>query len=188
MDPTARDEASSLERYRDYLHLLARVQLQPKLQSKIAPSDIVQQTLLKAHEKRAQYRGTTDAELAGWLRKILANTLAETVRNFGRQQRDVALEKSLQASLDDSSAKLERWLAADQSSPSQHLIRQEQLVRLASALAQLPDEQRSVLELRHLQGQSIGAISQQLGRSEASVAGLLRRGLQQLRELLDESS
>lgn len=188
MDPTARDEASGLERYRDYLHLLARVQLQPRLQSKIAPSDIVQQTLLKAHEKRAQFRGTTDAELAGWLRKILANTLAETVRNLGRQQRDIALEKSLQASLDDSSAKLERWLAADQSSPSQHLIRQEQLVRLASALAQLPEEQRNVLELRHLQGQSIGAISQQLGRSEASVAGLLRRGLQRLRELLDESS
>ncbi len=186
MDPTARDEGPSLERYRDYLHLLARVQLQPRLQSKIAPSDIVQQTLLKAHEKRAQFRGKTDAELMGWLRKILANTLAETVRHLGRQQRDVKLEKSLQASLDDSSAKLERWLAADQSSPSQHLVRQEQFVRLAEALAQVPEEQRTVLELRHLQGQSIGAISRSLNRSEAAVAGLLRRGLQKLRELLVE--
>src|SRR4051794_28368064 len=124
MSSQAQDQEPSLERYRPYLQMLARVQLNPRLQSKISPSDIVQQTLLKAHEKRQQFRGTSDAELAGWLRKILANTLAETMRNFSRQQRDVALEKSLQASLDDSSAKLERWLAADESSPSQHLAKQ----------------------------------------------------------------
>src|SRR5579862_2697349 len=147
MDSQGEGQDHSLERYRPYLQMLARVQLNPRLQSKIEPSDIVQQTLLKAHEKRAQFRGTTDGELAGWLRKILANTLAETMRSFGRQQRDVGLEKSLQASLDDSSAKLERWLAADQSSPSQHLARQEKLVRLAQAMAELPEEQRTVLEL-----------------------------------------
>jgi RNA polymerase sigma-70 factor (ECF subfamily) len=187
MDPAAEGQGADLERYRAYLHLLARMQLNPRLAAKIAPSDIVQQTLLKAHAKRDQYRGGADAELAGWLRKILANTLAESLRRFGRQQRDVALERSLEATLDGSSAKLEKWLAADQSSPSQHLARQEQLVRLAGALAELPEEQRTVLELRHLQGLSIGSISRQLERSEASVAGLLRRGLQKLREQLGDS-
>jgi RNA polymerase sigma-70 factor (ECF subfamily) len=186
MDATAPGQGPDLEGYRAYLHLLARMQLNPRLAAKIAPSDIVQQTLLKAHEKRSQYRGTSDTELAGWLRAILANTLAETVRSFGRQQRDVGLEKSLHAALDGSSAKLELWLAADQSSPSQHVARQEQLVRLASALAELPEEQRTVLELRHLQGLPIGVISRQMQRSEASVAGLLRRGLQRLRERLAE--
>ena len=188
MDPQAQHQGAGLERFRDYLHLLARVQLPAKLQSKVTPSDIVQQTLLKAHEKRGQFRGGTEAELAGWLRRILANTLAETLRHLGRQQRDAALEQSLQASLDDSSAKLERWLAADQSSPSQHVMRQEQLVRLAQALAELPEDQRSVLELRHLQGMSIEDISHRLERSEASVAGLLRRGLQKLRDLLEHES
>src|SRR5688500_3189659 len=115
---SAEDQAAGLERYREYLHLLARLHLKPRLAGKLSPSDIVQQTLLKAHEKRAQYRGGTEAELAGWLRAILASTLAEAARHFGRQQRDAGLERSLQASLDDSSAKLERWLAAEQLSPS----------------------------------------------------------------------
>ena len=180
------DPGPGLERYRDYLHLLARMHLHPRLKAKIAPSDIVQEALLKAHEKREQYRGQTDAELAGWLRRILTTTLAEAARRFGRQQRDVGLEQSLQASMQDSSERLEMFLAADQSSPTQHLVRQERIVRLAHALAQLPEEQRTVLELRHLQGFSIEAIGKHLDRSEASVAGLLRRGLQQLRELLKE--
>lgn len=87
MEAGAPGQGQDLEHYRAYLHLLARMQLNPRLASKIAPSDIVQQTLLKAHEKRAQFRGGTEQEFAGWLRRILANTLAETLRHFGRQQR-----------------------------------------------------------------------------------------------------
>jgi RNA polymerase sigma-70 factor (ECF subfamily) len=176
----------SLEHYRDYLSLLARAQLSPRLQSKLAPSDVVQQALLKAHEKREQFRGQSEAEWAAWLRQILVNTLAEAVRGFGRQQRDVALERSLEGAVADSSARLERWLGADQSSPSQRAVRQEELLQLAQAVAQLPDDQRTALEMRHVQGCSLAAISQHMGRSEASVAGLIRRGLKQLREQLNE--
>jgi RNA polymerase sigma-70 factor (ECF subfamily) len=116
----------------------------------------------------------------------LVNTLAEAVRGLGRQQRDVALERSLEAAVADSSARLERWLAADQSSPSQRAIRQEELLRLARAIAQLPEDQRTALEMRHVQGCSLAAISQHMDRSEASIAGLIRRGLKQLREQLND--
>jgi RNA polymerase sigma-70 factor (ECF subfamily) len=176
----------SLERYRDYLTLLTRVQMAPQLRGKLAPSDVVQQTILKAHEKRGQFRGQTEAEWAAWLRQILVNTLAEAVRAFGRQRRDVALERSLEAAVDDSSARLERWLAADQSSPSQRAVREEDMLRLAHAVAQLPEDQRTALEMRHVQGCALATISHEMGRSEASVAGLLRRALKQLREMLSE--
>jgi RNA polymerase sigma-70 factor (ECF subfamily) len=176
----------SLERYRNYLSLLARAQLPQRVQSKLAPSDVVQQALLKAHEKRTQFRGTSEAEWTAWLRQILATTLAEAVRGFGRQQRDVDLERSLEAAVADSSARLEHWLAADQSSPSERVIHQEDLLRLAEAIAKLPDDQRTALELRHVQGQSLVEISRQMNRTEASVAGLLRRGLKELREHLKE--
>ncbi len=177
---------ASLERYRDYLRLLARLQLPAHLRAKLDASDIVQQTLLKAYQAIDQLRGQTEAEEAAWLRQILANTLANTVRDFGRECRDAALERSLEASLADSSARLEGWLAAQQSSPSEQAQRNEQLLRLTRALAGLPEDQREALLLRHFQGWSVSDIGTHLGRSRAAVASLLRRGLQQLREVLHE--
>ncbi|HTU21002.1 MAG TPA: sigma-70 family RNA polymerase sigma factor [Gemmataceae bacterium] len=171
------------EDYRDYLHLLARLQLDPRLRGKLDPSDIVQQTLVKAHENAEQFRGRTDAERAGWLRRILTNTLIDAARKF---QREIDLQRDFGQALDESSARLEAWLAAEQSSPSEVAIRQEQLLALARALARLPEDQRTAVEMHHLRDASVAEIAAQLGRTEASIAGLLRRGLQKLRTLLQE--
>jgi RNA polymerase sigma-70 factor (ECF subfamily) len=173
-----------LEPYRDYLLLLARLQLDPRLRGGIDAADLVQQALLKAHEKRDQFRGQTEPAWAAWLRRILANTLTDAVRRLGRQAG--AQGPSLEAALEESSARLEAWLADEQSSPSQQAIRHEELHRLAAALAQLPEDQRAALELRHLQGLAVPAVGRQMNRSTAAVAGLLRRGLKKLRELLAE--
>ncbi len=181
MPAQAKTASRPLEEYRDYLRFLARLQIDPRLQAKLDPSDVVQETLLNAHEKRATFRGTTEAEMAAWLRAILANNLAQTLRRFGRQRRDADLEVSLSAGVEQSSARLEQWLAADQSSPSQQAERNEQLMALARALEQLPKDQRTALEQRHLLGRSVAEICREMGRSEAAVAGLLRRGLKSLR-------
>ena len=180
--PAAGDE--SLEAYRGYLRLLARCQLDRRLRGKLDPSDLVQITLLKAHEARDQFRGTTEPERAAWLRQVLANTLANAIRDYTRGKRDVGLERSLEAELHDSSARLELWLAAGGPQPGSVAERNELILRVSAALTRLPDIQQEIVVLRHCQGWQLADIAAHLGRSRASVASLLRRGLEALREHL----
>ena len=176
----------ALERFRQYLCLLARLRLDERLKGKLDASDVVQQTLLEAHTAMPQFRGSTEAEMAGWLRQILARNLANAVRDLGRAKRDVGRERLLQQALDQSSANLASWLAAEQSSPSQQADQHEQAARLAEALERLPAAQREALVLQHWQGWSLAQIGDHLGRSPEAVAGLIKRGLKQLRQLLQE--
>ena len=88
--------------------------------------------------------------------------------------------------MEESSARWEAWLAVDQSSPSARAMRHEQLLRLATALAQLPADQRMAVELHHLKGCPVADIARDWHRTRPAVAGLIRRGLQTLRQLLQD--
>src|SRR5262245_57599886 len=148
----ATDDRFRLDRFREYLRLLARVHVSDQLGAKLDPSDIVQQTLLEAHRKRSQFRGKTEAEMAGWLRQLLACTLADAIRARDRAKRDIARERSLEQAIHQSSQQIEAWLAAEQSSPSQRVMRHEESMRLADALAKLPEAQREAVTMRYCQG------------------------------------
>src|SRR5436309_35443 len=114
MDRVGDAQGQPLERYRAYLHLLARLELDPCFEGKADLSGVVQQTLLEAYQALGQFRGQTEAQVAAWLRRILANNLTDEVRRLSARVRDVVRERSLEAALDDSSSRLEAWLAAEQ--------------------------------------------------------------------------
>ncbi len=175
-----------MEQYRSYLTVLARLELDPHLQPNLDVSGVVQETFLEAHQHWAQFHGKSQAELTGWLRQILAHNLTDALRALRREKRDVAREQPLEASLGNSSARLGDWLAADQSSPSQGMQREERAIGVAGALAQLPDAQRDALVLQHWHGWSLSEIAQHMGRTPVAVAGLLKRGLKELRTLLPQ--
>jgi RNA polymerase sigma-70 factor (ECF subfamily) len=175
-----------LERFREYLYLMARLEVPPHWHDRLDLSGVVQQTLLEAYQDRERFRGRSDAQQAAWLRTILAHNLADTLRQLSTGKRDVSRERSLEAALEQSSARLEAWLVAEQPSPSQQAIHQERLLQLATALVRLPEDQRRAVELHHLQGQSLAETAQALGRGKPAVASLLHRGLKRLRQLLAE--
>jgi RNA polymerase sigma-70 factor (ECF subfamily) len=176
--------ASRLERFRAYLQLLARVHLAPRLRGKVDLSGVVQQTLWEGHRALGSARAPDDPQLAALLRRLLANNLADEVRKCYADKRDAGRERSLNAALEESSARLEALLAADQSSPEQRAGRNEELLRLADALERLPEAQRQAVELHYLRGWRLEEIANHLGRGKPAVAGLLHRGLDRLRGLL----
>ena len=185
MNPRRLLDGESLERYRPYLYFLARSYIDPLIQGKLDPSDAVQQTLLQAYERRDQFQGQCDATLVVWLRQILVRTLADALREFRRLKRDVTREQSFEAAIEDSLSRIDQWLAAIQSSPSQHVAKEEDLVRLQEALSNLPEAQRHAIELHHLQGLTLAEVSGQLGRSDGAVVGLRYRGMKRFRNLLE---
>lgn len=176
-----------LERYRNYLLLLAQMQLDRRWQAKVDPSDIVQQTMLEAH-LQAKNLASDSTALMAWLRKALAHNLIDHLRGLRRDKRDAGREQALPRNVDQSSQQLANWLAADQSSPSQLAARNEDLLRMAEALSELPEPQRDAVMLHHLQGCTLREVAEILGRTEPAVAGLLHRGLKKLRQLMQGSA
>jgi RNA polymerase sigma-70 factor (ECF subfamily) len=140
--------------------------------------------MTRALEKRDRFRGSDDAQRAAWLRTLLSHTLIDAVRKFTRAGGGV---RSLETAIEQSSARLEAFLAADQTSLSARLERQERLLRLADAMAAPPDDQRRAIELKHLQGLALVEVARRMGRSLPAIAGLLQRGLRALREDLGET-
>ena len=177
-----------LQLYRNYLALLARLHIDPRLQGKVDASDLVQETFLKAHRNFGQFRGNTEEELVSWLRQILTNNLANLVRHYlGLKRRDVRLERQLAAEMDRSSRLMDGGLIAPGSSPSRQASRREQAVLLADVLKQLPADYREVLILRHLEGLTFAQVAQRLGRTDDSVQKLWVRALARLRRSLGEA-
>ena len=178
------DPSQALEPFRPYLEVLARVHLDPRLRGKLDTADVVQQALLRAYAAWPELKNPDRPVVLAWLRRILARTLADVAKHYDRDRRAVDLERSLAADLDRSASGLTGWLAADQTSPSQAAERNEESLRLADALAALPEPQREVVVLKHLRGWTLQRIAEHLGRTVPAVASLLRRGLEDLRRRL----
>jgi RNA polymerase sigma-70 factor (ECF subfamily) len=184
--PEAR--ANVLARYRPWLQLLARMQIDGRYQGKFDASDIAQQTLLEACRDLPQFRGGSEGELLAWLRQILAHVLSHEFRRYaGTRQRDIGREVSLEQSLANSSQRLGDMLAASGTSPSLQAVRHEQEVALAEVLGRLPADHREVLILRNLEGLSHEEVAQRMGRSVAAVRMLWVRALARVRKVAGRS-
>lgn len=172
-----------LIRFRPWLGLIARMQVESRFQGKFDPSDVVQQTLLEAWRSAPKFRGSTEAERVAWLRKILAHVLAHEVRRYkGTYKRDLGREFSIERSLAKSSQQLNAVFVSAVPSPSQGAAKQEQQVVLADMLEELSPDYRQVIILRNLEGLSHNEVAQRMGKSVGAVRMLWVRALQELRE------
>jgi RNA polymerase sigma-70 factor, ECF subfamily len=174
-----------IERYRDQLHWLARHYLKDMPRLRIDPSDVVHETLLRAHKNLSRFRGRSEAELFAWLRRILEHFLVDELR---RRRHDPQLLFSLIRGLDLSSACLDTLVGADHTTPEEAALKHERLLRLSEAMSRLPEAERIAVERRYLQDPpaSLADIAADLGRTPKAAAGLVARGLARLRKFLQE--
>lgn len=171
--------------YQKCLSILAALQVDRRLQGKGSPSDIVQETFLRAHRYFPQFAGQTDAEFAAWLRSILATVIANHIRTYlGTRQRDARLEQSLTIQLDNASSVMARTLMAAGGTPSEIVVKAESVDLLSDAINRLPDDYRTTILLRDFQGLTFNEIADEMGRSVDSVQKLWIRALTQLRRSL----
>jgi len=170
-----------IARYEPYLRMLARSYMRAAYQAKIGASDIVQQAMMQAVGSIEQFRGATEPELRGWLRQILVRQICHLDRDLHRDKRDVRRERSMEQKLAQSSMRLEGMLAADQATPSQVAVIGENVNALVAAVDRLPDGQRQAIELHYLEGLKLAEVANAMDKTTGAVAGLLHRGMKQLR-------
>ena len=176
-----------LQMYRNYLTVLAGTQIERRLQPRMSPSDVVQETMLRAHANFAQFRGASEPELVGWLRQILVNNLARFVeQHVLAARRDVRREVSIERlgnALEQSTIQLAALLPAGSRSPSAAAQQREEAVVLADRLSMLAPDYREVLMLRNLQGLPFETIAEQMERSVSATRMLWLRAIEKLRGL-----
>lgn len=177
-----------LEDYRAYLMVLAQRYMDNRLRSRMDAADVVQITFMEAQRDLGSFRGHHIEELLGWLRHILRNNVSSAhQRHLTTQKRSAKREVS--NSPTDSRPALTELAPSEISSPSQRMMRDEAAVYLANCLEDIPDTQREALRLRYVEGCSLKEISAKMDKSEMAVAGLLKRGLQALRNrMISDSS
>lgn len=179
-------DPSIVAQYEPYLRMLARTQMRRAYQAKIGASDMVQQAMLQAVQGFDGFRGSTEAELRGWLRQILAHHLCHLDRDMHRDKRDVRREQSMEQKLTQSSMRLEGLLAGEGPTPSQNVAFGENVLKVADAVQRLPESQREAIQLHYLEGMKLSEVAQQLDKSTGAVAGLLHRGMKTLRQQLGD--
>ena len=175
-----------LNSYRSYLSVLADSRLDRKLRGRLSPSDIVQETMLQAHRDFEHFRGSSEREFLGWLRRILAHTLARVIEtHVVAKKRDVRRDVSIAkiaAGVERSTLQLNLAIAASCQTPSSNARQRERAVILTDVMSELSDDQREVLILRNMQGLKFTEVAEVMGRSQAATKMLWMRAINRLRE------
>ena len=174
------------EQFREPLQCAGKSRLRGRLVSKIDIEGVVQETFLEAFQQADSWRSDDPAVRAVWIRRAFQNNLVDEIRRFRRQSRDGALEWGIDDGTRGRAGSVATWLTTDEPSPHEVVVQREHAKHLSAALARLPDVQRKAVELHHLRGLTLAEVAKQLNRTKGAVAGLIYRGLQKLRVLLQE--
>jgi len=181
-DAVARDRLFAM--CRNYVAIVARAHVESWLQAKVDASDLVQQTLLEAHRDFLRFQGGTEGEWLAWLRQILSHNAADFIRQYHRTAKRQAKREVVLGNPDHSSVMGLANISDGGETPSQQLVRKEQELQIADAVANLTPDHREVIILRNLQRLPFEEVAQRMGRSRPAAQMLWMRAIHKLQEAL----
>ena len=185
MPPDDGNPERPLENYRDRLRDRARRTFDRRLRGFVDVSDLVQITISRAYAKRNQFQGNTESKCVAWLYRILARVILDALRKLRRQGGN---PQSLDQNPDDPSARPNVEPVSDGTSPSQKCVKEEEGSQILKAMEELPEDQRTAVRLRHMEGFTVAEVAERMGRSLEAVASLLYRGRKSLREKMGQDT
>jgi RNA polymerase sigma-70 factor (ECF subfamily) len=168
---------------------MVHVQLDARLQARIDPSDVVQETMIEAARRLPAYLRDRPLPFYPWLRRLAMDRISRMHRNHLRiKRRSVRRETPLAPLLpDDSLAQLANCMLYHGSDPAKRVFRQETREQVREALARLSKDDREVLVLRFLEHLSASEAAAVLGISSAALRMRQLRALERFQKLIAKS-
>src|SRR3954453_2789735 len=175
-----------MDRHRDSLHRMVRCRLNQGVARRVDASDIVQDALLTASRRLAEYLQSPKIPFHAWVRQIARDRLADVYRreladkrNVGREQGTPAVGRS---SLDPVGQASDHQLT-----PAAALLRKEFAERFNAAVDQLDDDDREIILMRHSEQLSNSQAAEVLGLSEPAAGMRYLRALRKLKSVLGDT-
>lgn len=181
------DAKSTLSEHRGWLKQVAKQHIRQELNRKLDASDVVQETLLRVHRSAPEIRGKSEAEVRAYLLTAMANCLIDAHRGLYAGKRNIALERSIKESLNQSSESILRWIESREMLPHQCLTVKESRERVLEALDKLAlasDIEYQVVVRVKFDGEKQKELAASLNVTPSTVAKHLRHGLKKMKEYL----
>ena len=175
-----------MDRHRDSLHKMVECRLNQAVARRVYVSDIVQDALLTASRRLADYLENPSIPFHAWLRQLTRDRLADAYRRELADKRDVAREQRV-AATDRSSLDPLAQARDDQLTPAAMLLRKEFAERFQHAVDQLDEGSKEIILMRHAEQLTNSQAAELLGLSEAAAGMRYLRALRQLKSLLGET-
>jgi RNA polymerase sigma-70 factor (ECF subfamily) len=178
-----------LDQHRQPVRRMIDLRLDPALARRVDASDIVQDVLLEASRRLADYLKNPVMPFHLWLRHIAKDHVIDAHRKHRlAQRRSLDREQSLRPALaDDSSLDLAAQLFDQELTPASAAIRHELQRRLESAVAAMDDDDREMILMRHFEQLSNQEVATILDLTEAAASMRYLRAIRRLRALLAET-
>lgn len=180
-----------LERHRLALRSMVQARLDQRLARRVDASDIVQEVLIEANRRLVAYLQEPKLPFQQWLRQMAQDQIIDTHRRHrvaARRSMDREQPLNIPGLGEQSSMDLAAQIADQELTPAANAVRRELHRRFLEALEQMPDDDRELLIMRHVEQLSNSQVADILGLSQPAAGMRYLRALRRVREILGEAS